>query len=544
MQAPGGWSYFSLFVGGGEVLGAWSMLPFHSDLLTPWFGAVIWILMGFILFAAGRCVGLSRWAGLMASFFALFVPAVHRIAGAGYSEPAMALYSLGAVLTGMCYFTERKPAFLVLSLALAGLTAGTESEGLPVTGLVGVVLVAGVISDPRFRVAHLKWLLLGGLLAVLAVAPWWIHSYLRTGYPLTPVPLKLFGITFGVVVPELAWVQQWPNSEPTLDKELAVLQILFSFSAKSPCLGLFMLLPVFLLPAGIAALWKRNRWAAILLAAAAAGVALSFYFPGMEVIRLNWAPSNARLVLLLVPLATLGAVMAFSDTPRRSVYFSLILAILAAYQAFDGVFWGVHGRVMSVLPLLALVLIFLAVIGIRLLSAGRTIAIYSMLILVPLFSLPLLAQVRDRTRAEVFADDGMMMWHYTLRYWSDAARVTDDPSRPVNIAVTSAPWMGHDSWLSYALLGRRFQNTLVYIPISASGRIVPFDGTAAYLQDAIYEAWLYRLRERGVDYVMSFWPTSMELVWMRQHPEWFEELSSGEKWGFYRVRAAAARNPR
>ena len=542
MHAPGGWSYFSLFVGGGEVLSAWSMLPFHSDLLVPFFGAAIWLVTGFILFAVGRSVGLSRWPCLMAAFFALFVPAVLRLAGAGYSEPMLALYSLGAVLTGMCYFAERKPAFLVLSLALTGLMAGTESEGLPVTGLVALVLVGGVVSDARFRVAHLKWLFLGGVLAVLAVAPWWFRSYLQTGYPLSPVPLKLFGITFGVIVPELAWVQKWPNSVSTFDKELGVLQMLFSFNAKSPTFGLFMLLPLFLFPAGVAALWRRNRWMAVLFAAAAAGVIVAFYFPGMEVVRLNWAPSNARLVLLLVPLATLSAVIAFNDTPRRSLLlFSLVLAGFAAFQAFDGVLWGVDGVVMTVLPFLAFSLILLGIVVIWLLFARRTIAVYSMLILVPILSLPALAQFRDRTRAELFSNEGMMMWHYTLRYWSEAASVTDDPARPVKIAVTSAPWRGHDSWLDYAFLGRRFQNRLVYVPISESGHIRYFDGTEAYRQDASYEAWVYRLRESDVDYVMSFWPPSIELMWMRARPEQFERISSGEKWGFYRVKQNATR---
>ena len=150
---------------------------------------------------------------------------------------------------------------------------------------------------------------------------------------------------------------------------------------------------------------------------------------------MNWAPSNSRLVLSLVPLATLGAAVAFCDTPQRSFFFSLMLAILTAFQAFDGVFWGVDGIVMAVLPFLALGLILLAVLGGRLVVAGRTVAVYSMMTLVPLFFLPMLAQFRDRTRADVFADEGIMTWHSTLHYWSDAARIADDPARPVKIAV-------------------------------------------------------------------------------------------------------------
>ena len=53
---------------------------------------------------------------------------------------------------------------------------------------------------------------------------------------------------------------------------------------------------------------------------------------------------------------------------------------------------------MMVLPFLALFLILLAVLGIGLLAAGRTVAFYSVMMLVPLFFLPALAEFRDRTR--------------------------------------------------------------------------------------------------------------------------------------------------
>ncbi len=536
MDAPGGWSYFSLFVGGGETLTAWSMLPFHSDLLTPFMGAVIWIATGFVLFAAGRTVGLSRWPSLMASFFVLFVPAVHRIAGAGYTEPVLMLYSAGALLAGLCYFSGRNPAYLVLGLTLAGMMAGTESEGLPLAGLTALALVVGVLGDVRSRAAHFKWVLLGGALAFLSVVPWWIHSYQQTGYPLSPVPLKLFGITLGTTVPELAWVQVRPDAVSSPGRELDVLSTLFSFDVPSPRLGPFMLLPVFLFPAGVAVLWRRNRWGALLLATVTASAIIAFYFPGMKVIRLFWAASNARLLLSLVPPTVLGAAVAFNETPKRARLFALLLGLLAAVQAYDGIFWGVDGIVLKVLPFLALGLILLSALAGRMLVTGRVAAACMALLLVPAFLLPALVPFRDRSRAEVYANEGIMTWHYTLRYWSDAARIADDPARPVKVAVTSAPWQNHDSWLDYAFLGRRFQNMLVYVPITASGRIGHFDGTESYQDGARYEVWLCRLQEWGVSYVMSFWPISIEQMWMRQHPEAFEKLSEGKQWGFYRVR--------
>lgn len=535
-DVPSGWNYFSLLVGDGETLTAWSMLPFHSDLLTSFLGSVLWGAVGLILFAAARYLGLSRWMGLMAAFFALFVPAIHRMIGAGYTEPVLEVYSLGALLAGACYLSERNPAHLVLGVTLCGMMAGTESEGLALAGLMALAFTAGVLADARFRVPHLRWLLLGAVFAFLCVLPWWVYSYLRTGHPLSPVPLKLFGITFGAFVPELLWLQARPDAVSTLAKELEVLRALFSFDRYSPYLGTFMLLPVFLFPAGVVSLWRRNRWAAVMLAVVPLSVVIAFYVPGMKVLRLFWTSSNSRLLFSLVPAAVLGAAIAMSDASKRAKLFSAMLGLLAVVQAFDGMFWGVDGVVLTVQPFLALGLILLAVLVGRLAVAGKIAAVFALMAFVPLISMPALASFRDRTRADVFEDDGVMTWHSTLRYWSDAARLTDNPARPVRIAVTSGPWQNNDSWLDYAFLGRRFQNTLVYVPISVSGRVHYFDGTELYQRDADYSAWLGRVMDWNVDYVMSFWPTSLEQMWMRQHPEAFEKLSEGKQWGFYRVR--------
>ena len=538
LDAPGGWSYFALFVSNSEVLAAWSMLPFHSDLLTPFLGAVLWFLTGLFMYATGRALGLGRWHGLMAVGFALFVPAMHRMVGAGYSEQTLTLLMMGAMLSGVSYFADRNPAFLVLGLAAAGWMAGVESEALLPAAFIVLVLLLAMFSNARSRVAHLKWMCLGGILGFMAILPWWVNSYARTGYPLSPIPFQIFGITLGKIDAEMAWMMQRATSISTPAREFGVLEVLFSFSDQTPHFGPFLLLPAFLFPAGMLALWKRNRWTALLLTTAVVMVVAAFYYPGMEVIRLNWAPTNSRIVLSFAPLVTLGSVMAFREGAQRVTYV-MALTILAAVQASYELFWGVTGVVLTALPILALVLILVAGYCAGYGLAPSRKSGWLVWVILPWLLLPPLVEFRDRTRSEVFANESMMVWHKTLRYWEAAVRVIDHPARPVWVAVTSGAWQNQDSWLVYPFLGRRFQNLIVYVPISPSGEVGDFDGTENFLKGAQYEIWRQRLDEWGIDYVMSFWPTSIELCWMRQHPEQFARISEGETWGCYRVRRAA-----
>ncbi len=533
LPAPGGWSCFALYPGGAESVLAWAMLPFHSDLLAPFSTALVWVSTGLVVYAGCGVLGLSRWNGLMTALFVLFVPTVHRAAGACTIEPMLALATAGVLLAGSLYFQSREPAPLVLGLALLGVMAGIKIHGLILAAFGAAIFLAGVLGDPSAGRAHLKWYLAGGLLALLAVAPWWVHTARLSGYPLSPIPVKLLGITLGQENGAVAWIGNQPNVVSNWRTELGALAQIFSFSEAAPRLGPFMLLPVLLFPAGIAAIARRNRWAAWLAVVLAAGALLGYFHPAMTAVRLRWIDSNSRFLLPLVPLAAVVAAVAFRDHPRLALLYSLTLGAATLIHAAREVFWGVAGPLPAMMPLLALLLV---VLGIAVVRLSRTAAAaVCAAALVPLVLLPPLAVFRDAMRNEVYSNEKVMVWHYTLRYWSQAARLLDRPGSEVRIAVTSAPWQNHDNWMAYALLGRRFQNRLLYVPISGSGEILPFDGTENYQQGADYETWRARLLDQRVDYVMSFWPPSIERLWMQGHPDAFAEVSSGEKWGCYRV---------
>lgn len=90
MEAPGGWSHYRMFPGGGETLQALSMLPFHSDLLVCLVDFVEWLCLIPALFLLGRCVGLERKSSFIGGLFCLFLPCVVFSVGSCYVDLILA----------------------------------------------------------------------------------------------------------------------------------------------------------------------------------------------------------------------------------------------------------------------------------------------------------------------------------------------------------------------------------------------------------------------------------------------------------------------
>ena len=56
--APGSWGLYRNYFAGAEVLSAWAMLPFHTDLLASFANGLQWLGVGLAVWALGRALGL------------------------------------------------------------------------------------------------------------------------------------------------------------------------------------------------------------------------------------------------------------------------------------------------------------------------------------------------------------------------------------------------------------------------------------------------------------------------------------------------------
>lgn len=136
-----------------------------------------------------------------------------------------------------------------------------------------------------------------------------------------------------------------------------------------------------------------------------------------------------------------------------------------------------------------------------------------------------------------FAFEWATVFTYTPKYWAPAARHLDDPEKPVRVAVTSGPNAAADGWFIYPFFGHELTNHIAYIPVTDDDDIVAaVPGFGRNLR-AIFNTWLGRLSAADIDYVMAFWPTKLEVEWMRARPGRFERIEGDDaSWGLYRIR--------
>lgn len=532
LRGPGGWSYFPLFPGGGDLIYAWAMLPFRSDLFASFAGGLIWMATGLATYALARSMRVTHLGAFTATILVMFTSAVQRITGSGYVEPVLQLYSVLMAVCAVSYLYDRNPRWLTLALAGVGLMAGVKVMGLVLGGAAFFMLTLNLIVRHRRERAH--WIAwgIGAMLSLVAVAPWWWRAIVETGRPLSPIPIRLFGLELGRINPDLQWIQVRPTAFSSLEREWETLRTLFFWNAEMPGLGLLWAVLFVLLPMAVWRLrWGEHRAAALFLAALVAAFLVGYYHPEMLVLRTHWSTSNARYWIQILPLAA-ALLSAAMETIRggRVAWASFILIALLVYVQREA-FWGVSGVTLVTMPWVATGMFVGILLAAFMVSRGWWIEFaITTIVAIPILTARL-ADYRDATRWTVYRDEGTKSYHGLLRYWVNAAEQLDQPGVTHRIAVTSAPWQNGDNWLVYPFLGCRFQNEIMYIPISESGEIVPFDGTARYLETSHPAAWIARLYKNGISHVMSFWPPSIEGYWMLHHPAFFEPISVSRKWG-------------
>jgi hypothetical protein len=139
---------------------------------------------------------------------------------------------------------------------------------------------------------------------------------------------------------------------------------------------------------------------------------------------------------------------------------------------------------------------------------------------------------QDETRYLACSDSFAI--HWSPRYWADAVSLVDHPNKPERIAMTGGQFQNSDGWFDYFFMGRRFQNTVTYVPPTRDGRIAHFGPHGDFNARADRAAWISRLRKQEITVVLTFEPLSVEQVWMDRSPRDFSKLAGGIEWGLYR----------
>ncbi|MEE8161157.1 MAG: hypothetical protein V3T61_05925 [Acidobacteriota bacterium] len=536
MEAPGGWSSYRTYVGGGEIFTAWAMLPFHNDLLVGLVDPLQWLFLGLVLYGLARQLGLKSKYAWIGTVYVLCLPAAHLSVGAGYVDLGNSLALLASLMFAIRFLRHRDEPSALLAVIGLGVASGIKVTAWPVAAVVLPIMGWSMVRNRQFSTG--KWILAGGLAALAVLVPWLAYNVQWTGYPLSPMPVSIGSLPLGVSTPALRWYQDLLSLEPyTWEPEtMALSWLLRSPTKHSLHLREMTHLQVALFLAILPSYLFRKTAIAILSLGFIGAFILFYYSPGFSVVRIYFAQYNGRF---LFPIASVVVLLSLSWCRHKSLtseLYLLYLGLATALHIAGGVFYGWAAFERLTVPL-ALVLLLVFIFSLSGLPGRWTHPqlLAGTAVLVPLLLLPVLAFYKDNTRYRAAGHSDLM--HPTVKYWAAAAELVDEPETPKRIAVTAGPWQKADNWAMYFFMGRNLQNRVFYTPVSRSGEIIDFGPEGTREQHAQFDSWAGRLLQQRMTHVMCFHPPSIEMLWMEYRPDLFERVAGVTGfWGLYRIR--------
>lgn len=519
LDGPSTWACSRNFFGGAEVLWAWTMVPFHSDLLSLVAEPLQWLGAGLFVFLLARALGVKEPASSIAAGTVLALPPLRMLVGSGYVEVLQSMYMAAAFASAVRWARGGRGGDWLVCAAAAGLASGVKANGLALGALL--LATAGLFAVRRLARKELSWPVAGlGLFAFLAgVGPWLVYNIADTGFPLSPLPVRIFGVTLGVSNPELDWYMTRDLTPWTFATEWPAVTRTFAFEPRTnEALSLFSLVLLVVFVALWVPLVRRRRFEGLFFGALVATTVAGVYNRDFTTVRVIWPESASRFWIPAFIAAVPGALAARTGTRAVGhLFLGISLWQLARLSFVGQTLIELTGEA-AVAG--ASVLVFLIGRALwrrtgRLLEPALAVGT-ALLLLVSLLG-AFRSQFRYRIAREAYAI------HPVPKAVAPLSESLDDVDTPKRIAVTGGAWQNLDRWFGYQLLGSSLQNELVYVPPTADGAVHP-QREIAKLADA--RAWLRRLDDQRVTHVVSFEPESLELRWMAGMPERFEVIAA------------------
>ncbi len=532
LAAPGGWAKYRYFFGGGEMLVAWAMLPFHSDLVTGLVDWVSWLGLGLAFWCVSSEIGIPPRLRLPGVAYLMTVPAVYRLVGSGYVEPGLYFFLFAGLFFAVRHRRSGSRADLALGAAALGMACTVKVTAVAYVGMLSLAFIGVELWWPRLRGARAATLVLVGTMFGLAWFPWLSLNYREMGFVFGTTPVEIFGVHLGQLTPEMAWYLDLPDATPYVlrTEANALLETIGSLRSGSSVLGPWSVTLILGGIVGAVRLRRRHLPFALFGGAYVIAAVYAVYQPAFSVVRILFAHTVGRFLMPVVPIS----VLFLSAALGRRAWVRVALPAYLWYGSALHVTAMFDGMGASVLPWVAAMTMgsLFAIWSLMVMTHERrrwaTLAIATVILLV---GLPLLDSWKHTQRSKLFAENYSI--HDISREWLPTVPYTDT-AEPLRIAFSSGPWQEQDQQFLYPFLGARLQHTLMYIPTSRDGRILPHDGTDARPGERSFEHWVARLSEHAITHVMSFGPPTVELGWMEDAPSQFRRLEGdGQNWGFY-----------
>ncbi|MEM1009201.1 MAG: hypothetical protein AAGJ35_09360, partial [Myxococcota bacterium] len=432
---------------------------------------------------------------------------------------------------------EQEGSWICIGLMAWGIAASTKLPGIVLAGTMFVLWITVALWKPSRT--WVTWGSLGWLLAVLVNLPWLGYNTLQSGYPLTPYPLSIAGITLGKATDAIRWLGQHDLAYGWRHEWEAFLDLFrenprIQGPVLSPMFGL-MALGAPLLCIGLR---KRAGFLIVLLCLVFMGNVVGFYNRPFQSIRIYCSPSNARFWMQSMLLIVLVWMISLDHLRRfwrwgRVLQHMLIVGCLFQTALYV---WGFGGW--SRHEAWPLTLLMLGMCGV--LTGGWWLwrwdwrAALGLGIASMLGTGLYLGAVREQLRFSFYQESQILQM--SIVYYVPSL-VFVNQERSLHIAFTAGAEQMADNQVLLPYFGERLQNHIHFVPLARKGQFLKRSPTFMIdaLKHADRETWLRRLERLHIDYVVALQPMGPELSWMERLPRSFERVYGKRgSWGVFR----------
>jgi hypothetical protein len=542
-RAPDQIGYLTFFPRGGDVPWAWSMLLTRSTGWVPLSGALIWAIVPVAAAVLARELGASTRGAVRAGLGVGLIPCLVNISTSGYVDNfVVASWLLAGFFIARCLRGVGGGELLLAAMALS-VHAGAKLSGIPLFALGLVVSTAAWRrrgDRPTRPRAH--YLAAASGLAAAALLPAYARTLRATGSPLWPLALKLGRRTLVAGNEQLALLYA-ARLQPPAPDALSPWRFFEDLMLPKPR-HLAERLDwgeqlAWVAPMALVALWtiarereRGRRGSALLLLLLSAVPLAAVFSDDLTAQRTIWGPVVGRLVVALPVM--LYVLAARCEGPLATAGWAMVF-LSSLHTAWPmGTSAPARGAMLTLAPAFA---IAVASVGLAALGPGTRRRATRIALALTVSSLLLgwrVEALRARFRWPIYEaaarpDPGAAFELHPLGgSYVDAWPVWRflDDGAPHRLAVAFG-WdgIGHNVY-RLPLFGSRFQNAVSYIPVTADGAVVDQHDPSRAHRGADVEAWLRRLDEGRVEYVVTLHPGGIEREWIEARPRRFTPAAS------------------
>ena len=525
----------------GDLLTAWLLLPFHSDLLAGIINVFLVLFGAVALYGLGRELGIDREDASLAVCLVSLSPFLLTFVNSQMVDALVYVMLISGLLFMVRYLVARQTSEAMFAFTAVGIAFGTKYSSLGLGGLAVATVIGALVVFNRDRVRAAASVTACGLLVMTALGgATYIANWRDTGNPLYPIEVRIAGRTVFDGSPYTELVEPNGAGKGTRYDDLAHFARMFTYAPRfrePTTAGPKYLVLAVLALISLTVARRHVRGSLIWLIAGYGAVALvGFYLPGdgfAAVSRRAWPLASPRFLIAPFAVMALVAMPAFSLLSCRVAVLPVLLSLSIVWDVFLSRPELPAGDYPLALAAGTAGIVLVGVTGVRMPSWTPTVRVCLTVILAAaaIAGLAQVQRARERVRWSRVAMTASPDVKPLVEGWLACDRV----DRQRRIALT-AGWDRNSSgqnWFYYPLMGSRLQNTVEYVPVAGTDPKSMTIGLYAFDDDSKVDGWLQRIRDRRIDLVFVEAPWPPEDRWMTSHPELFRRTKESHAFRIY-----------